>query len=358
MLRGKKAIAKETLIPKKVENRGYLPTDIEGVPTFFLQEGGDFRILQLTDVHLGNTFVTRAQDKLAKNAIIRLVEFVKPDLIVFTGDNVYPMPHITFTSNNYKQTKAFCDFVEKFEIPWACVFGNHDTEVLSKASKQDLSDLFESQPHCLYKRGKEGLFGVGNYRIDIKNPDGTLNNALYLLDSNMYGKGNFFTGFDVIHDEQIAWYKRDLTNLKNKYGYMPKSLAFFHMPLGEYKDAWNLLRYGSPEVTYKMGSINEPDNYLGISRIRGKFFDAMVEMGSTKGTFCGHDHYNTLSMVYKGIQLTYGMSIDYLAYHTARRWHSQRGGTVITIQPDTTFSVAHQSLSMLEIGTLGNDVVR
>ncbi len=42
-------------------------------------------------------------------------------------------------------------------------------------------------------------------------------------------------------------------------------------------------------------------------------FERAVEIGSTKGIFCGHDHYNNISLEYKGIRLTYAMSIDYLA---------------------------------------------
>lgn len=42
-------------------------------------------------------------------------------------------------------------------------------------------------------------------------------------------------------------------------------------------------------------------------------FDTALELGSTSGFFCGHDHYNNASIEYKGIRLTYGMSIDYLA---------------------------------------------
>ena len=359
MIRAKKATTKETLIPKRVENRGFTPTlDEDGFFSFTLPEKSDFKILQLTDVHIGNSFITRMQDRLAENAVIRLVEHTRPDLIVFTGDNVYPMLPVTLTRDNMKETLRFCKLVEAFEIPWACVFGNHDTEVMCRYDKEDLSKVFEAQPHCLYKRGDKNIFGVGNYTIKVKNADGSLNNILFMLDSNMYASGNFFTGFDVIHDDQIAWYAEQIEMNKDSEGNPPKSLAFFHMPLAEYKEAWNKLRFGSPEVEYKMGAIGENDNYVGISRKKGNFFSKAVELGSTKGIFVGHDHLNTISMLYKGIQLSYGMSIDYLAYSGIRRNYSQRGGTVITIKPDSSFTVEHIPLSLLTNGTLGNDVVR
>ena len=69
----------------------------------------------------------------------------------------------------------------------------------------------------------------------------------------------------------------------------------------------------------------------------------MVEIGGTKGVFCGHDHINTYSIEYKGIRLTYGMSIDYLAYSNIDTLGSQRGCTIITVKPDGSFDCTPSS---------------
>ena len=53
--------------------------------------------------------------------------------------------------------------------------------------------------------------------------------------------------------------------------------------------------------------------------------------------FCGHDHLNNWSVEYKGVRLTYDMSVDYLAYFGIYKKYEQRGGTVITVQPDGSF---------------------
>lgn len=55
--------------------------------------------------------------------------------------------------------------------------------------------------------------------------------------------------------------------------------------------------------------------------------------------FCGHDHLNTLSLVYKDIQFTYGMSIDYLGYKGIEKQYTQRGGTLIIRKKDGSVSV-------------------
>ena len=66
----------------------------------------------------------------------------------------------------------------------------------------------------------------------------------------------------------------------------------------------------------------------------------MLELGSTKGIFCGHDHVNNAVLEYKGILLTYGMSIDYLAYTNLNSEGAQRGCTVINLTQDGELSVS------------------
>lgn len=78
----------------------------------------------------------------------------------------------------------------------------------------------------------------------------------------------------------------------------------------------------------------------------GSSTDNIFEAGLThgmQGIFCGHDHYNNFSVLYKrdgdsrGIRLTYGMAVDYLAYPGIYKEHLQRGTTVITINSDGVF---------------------
>ena len=86
-------------------------------------------------------------------------------------------------------------------------------------------------------------------------------------------------------------------------------------------------------------------HYGGIGEKGGLFpslhpdnvFDTLQQVGSTRGTFCGHDHLNNLSVTYKGIRLTYGLSVDYLAYIGIKNYGAQRGFTRITVRPDGSF---------------------
>lgn len=123
-------------------------------------------------------------------------------------------------------------------------------------------------------------------------------------------------------------------------GKAARSLAFFHIPPKEFKEGWEKCYRGSNEATYHCGFVQEKDNYFGYPKTKeGKFFEEMVKLGSCKGMFMGHDHLNTLSMTYKGIRLTYGMSIDYNAYKGIAKRNTQRGGTIIDICDDGSFEV-------------------
>ena len=50
----------------------------------------DYKILQLTDLHLGFGLFSRKKDKLAMAAVTELIHRTEPDLIVLTGDSVFP----------------------------------------------------------------------------------------------------------------------------------------------------------------------------------------------------------------------------------------------------------------------------
>lgn len=321
--------------------------------TLSIPEDEDFRILQLTDLHLGFGPLSRGADRLALDAVRKLIEQSKPHLIVFTGDLTFPFLPKAGTLNNRKQAKKLMEFLDRFEIPYTLVFGNHDCELFSTCGKEELAGLYKQGRYCIFTEGRKDLTGVGNFLIELVDGAGTVLLPLVMLDSNMYGEGGwFFSGFDRIHDDQVDWCMERLTALKQEQPDI-KGMAFFHMPLGEMKEAYGKMKLGGKSVIYCHGSIAEKDEYFGISKHRGTFFEKAVENGVIKWIFCGHDHLNTLSLVYQGIQMTYGMSIDYLGYQGIRKSYIQRGGTLITRRADGTVDIA-----MAPIGAVVSTRVR
>ena len=47
---------------------------------------GDFKVMQLTDVHIGGGFMSIKKDSMAINAVASMIAEEKPDLVVVSGD--------------------------------------------------------------------------------------------------------------------------------------------------------------------------------------------------------------------------------------------------------------------------------
>ncbi|MFW5780156.1 MAG: metallophosphoesterase [Bacillota bacterium] len=334
-----------------IENRGLIPEKDElGYWTFTNEDDTDFKILQLTDIHIGAGWLSIRKDNLALNAIRKLVKHTQPDLIIVTGDMVYPVPVQSGSMNNRRATQLFGTFMDNFNIPWAVTYGNHDEEWYSWFDLEQISEVYESYDNCLFQRGPEDITGMSNYFINIKNSSGELNTTLALIDSNSY-IGSFYEIFtyDKIHDDQVDWYEQELLRISDYYNYeneLVPSLAFFHIPLNEFEDAWLLHKDNSEheDIEYHYGKAGEPGERIFAPKYRGEMFEKMLELKSTKAVFCGHDHFNDFALSYKGIRLNYGKSIDYLAYPGIIRSTWQRGGTVIEIKNNSDFEVTPVAL--------------
>ena len=302
-----------------------------------IPEGRDYKILQLTDLHLGFGLFSGKKDRQALDAMSTLIKRTSPDLIVVTGDSLYPFFPASGTLNNKKEAEKFLSFMDGFEIPYALVMGNHDTELGSKLNRQQLGEIFKTGRYAIFAEGPNHIFGVGNYMIELRCGE-RLGKVLSILDSNMYTTRWFFDGFDRIHPDQTDWCMKRLTKYKEENPQV-EALAFFHMPLAEFKEAYTKMKSGDSSVCYHFGTIAEEDDYFGISKLPGDFFQKAKENGVIKYMFCGHDHVNNLSLTYEGIRMTYGMSIDCLGYKGIHKHEVQRGATEIIVKTDATVDI-------------------
>lgn len=314
----------------------------------------DFKILQLTDIHLGGSITSYYKDMKALQAVYKLIDYTKPDFVVVTGDLTFPMGIMSFSFDNYTPVMQFASFMRNLGIPWAFTYGNHDTEAIATTSREDLNSLYMSlsyktSKNLLYPYTQPDIMGRNNQLIEVRNSDGSLNQALFLIDSNAY-TGEGINKYDFIHDDQVDWYKENILRLEKEEGKDVSSLVFFHIPLQQYKTAYELYEQGSDEVIYYFGSNDEKMlDKVCASEYPSKMFDVALELGSTKGFFCGHDHYNNMSLEYKGIRLTYGMSIDYLAMPGIEKDTKQRGATLITTHKDSTIDIEQIPLTEIEM---------
>lgn len=291
----------------------------------------DFRILQLNDIHLS---IKDDQEYHQKFIDLTINDTnANPDLIVLNGD--------TFTFADKTTVKRTFKWLDSHKIPWTITFGNHDeqgcysidwlTGYLNKLSNS-------SDSYCIFKDIQDDdLTGNCNFVINLKQGN-IVKEQIVFIDSNRYNLGKYkdyeaYVGYDAIHEEQIDWYENVIKYTKEQNsGTIVPSVAFFHIPLPEFGEAY------LDETTTKIYEQNEspletscpPDINTGL-------FDKMVELGSTNGVFCAHDHYNNYAVEYKGITLSYGVNSDNRIYSDD---HSM-GGQVIEIKNDGTFDITH-----------------
>ena len=337
------------LVPQKDEN-GY----------WYFTTDGEFNVMHLTDIHIGGGFLSKTNDEKALNAVAAMITREKPDLVIATGDITFPVPYETASFNNYTGIAEFANLMESLGVYWTVTFGNHDAEGYSYFNREKVSDFYQSEEytHCLYQPGPDVVDGFGNHVIEVKNSEGLITQAFIMIDSQAYVsetllgsviesiKGNY----DNIHPNQVQWYRDEISRMNaenkavNEEAEAVSSLAFFHIPLAEKRDAWLSFQENGYQDTddfrYIEGIIGEQGKLIYCGTGEDDLFEAMTELGSTKAMFHGHDHLNNTTFEYKGIVFSYGYSIDYLAYSDIDKQGSQRGCTMITCMPDSAIEIA------------------
>ena len=332
------------LVPQKDEN-GY----------WYFTTDRDFKVMHITDIHIGGGFLSKTLDEKALNAVAAMVIKEKPDLVVATGDIAFPIPYRAGTFNNYSGAKAFANLMESLGVYWTVTFGNHDAEVYSYFDREAMGRFYENEDYkyCLFQSGPEDVDGYGNHIIEVKNSDGIITQAMVMIDSQAYVKDNLIESikgtYDNIHPNQVEWYESEIIRMNdenqkiNPDAETVKSLAFFHIPLVEMDDAWAEFvenNYNDTEnFKYVEGIIAEQGRPVCCGYGEDDMFEKMLELQSTKAMFNGHDHVNSTTFEYKGIVFSYGYSIDYFAYSGIDKVGSQRGCTMITCKPDGTFTI-------------------
>ncbi|MBQ6936256.1 MAG: metallophosphoesterase [Clostridia bacterium] len=344
------------LIPEKDEN-GY----------WYFTTDSDFKVMHLTDIHIGGGFLSKGVDRQALNAVALMVSREKPDLVIVTGDIAFPVPYTAGTFNNYSGIKAFGNLMENLGVYWDVTLGNHDSEAYSYFDREAVAAIYGSGEfeHCLFQPGPEDVDGYGNHIIKVKNSEGIITQAMILIDSQAYIEDNIIESikgtYDNIHENQVEWYEAEIKRLNDENSKTIKAIqgdvngglfkdfgtvktqAFFHIPLVEMDDAWNEFKENDYQNTedfeYIEGLIGETGRQVCCGFGEDALFEKMLELKSTKAIHNGHDHVNSTTFRYKGITFSYGYSVDYFAYSDIDKLGSQRGCTMITLKPDTTFYI-------------------
>ena len=258
---------------------------------------GKLKIVQLTDIHWDPQSKNCAQTAQTIEAVLALE---KPDIAMLTGDVVTEKP-------GPEGWKAIIALLEKAQVPFTVMMGNHDAEVMSK---REIYDLLAQSPYFIGEKGPETIHGCGNYVVPVYGADHKTTKALlYCIDSNDYPESKDYGTYDWIHFDQVAWYRQTSARFTKENGGNPlPALAFFHIALPEY-DA-------IPNNGTMLGEKNEGS---GASKINSGLFASFIEMGDVMGTFVGHDHDNDFIGTHYQIALAYGRVTGTDAYGDLER---------------------------------------
>lgn len=290
-------------------------------------ENGKFRIMQISDIQ-----DTQFTSENTIEFIAAALDEAKPDLVVFTGDQVKGYGTFLALGNREKNTeKTIRNFMKPLaerNVPFTFVFGNHDAQAFASSKEKQLA-VYQSYPLCLAEAGDRELAGMCNHNIEIKDYKGkkTLFN-IYLIDSlsaTPSGK------CDHVTKGQLEWYQNTRDRLKEENGDYVKSLVFQHIPVPE---TWHLLKQvpkshkphaaGYGKYLDKFFTIDE--NYLkngncdflletpGTPDENSGEFDVLREKGDVIGVFFGHDHNNSFVGEFMGLTMGYAQGVGFNVY--------------------------------------------
>lgn len=338
----------------------------DGDPYFVTD--GECKVLQLTDVHIGGGVISSYNDRKAINAVAAMVTAEKPDLVVVTGDVSFAIP-TTGTLNNGYAHSFFIKLMERLGVYWTVSFGNHDSEKYNYYGRDEVAQRYmaDELEYCLFSSGPSDIYGECNHAISVRSSTGLVRELFLMIDSNSYSENDplgLGWDYDCVREDQIEWYRNTVEKYRahnallleeiedsldpdtlERYSAV-KSLLFMHIPIREVKYAYdeyvNNNRQNTENTEFIGGNDGERDQVVYCSDDDENLFETIQELGSTEALFFGHDHLNNFVMKYKGIVLSYGYSIDYLAYFGIAGQGDQRGCTVITVS-DSEPTIEHEN---------------
>lgn len=290
-----------------------------------LDYSNNYRILQLTDMHIGD----KDNTKLHYDFMDITIKEANPNLIVLTGDV------FTFTSKG--TAKDFFKWLDGHKVPWTITFGNHDeqcwfsidwlTGYLNKLNSQREKD---GSSYCIFKDLQDDkVQGNANFAINLMQGNDIFE-QLIIMDSNRYNYNGYF-GYDYFHQDQIDWYKELINYTKTENsGTLVPSLMFYHIPLPEVNDAWAAAEKDKSLIINPTDSEGQKNEKPCNPEYNSGFYKVIKELGSTHGMYFGHDHINNFIINYEGIHFGYGIKATDRIYAD----DSLLGGRTIILHDD------------------------
>lgn len=283
----------------------------------------------------------------------------KPDLVVFTGDQIkgYSLTFKGDTKRKITETlgEIFRPVTER-KIPFTATFGNHDRDCGIENREQ--FEIYKSFPGFISGMPRRPD-DAGTFSLEIKDSKNQKSVfALYLIDSNAKDKEK--KAYSPVFKEQVEWYKAERDRLKTENGSYLPSLVFQHIPVPEIFRAIKQVRKGTKGAVEAFYSHSgEFYTLFDESLSQGGFmhespaapdinngeFDAMKEKGDVLGIFFGHDHINSFVKKVDGIELGYTQGAGFNVYGPGK----QRGVRVFVLKEDSLLHYDNYTVTMAEL---------
>jgi len=283
---------------------------------------GTFKIMSISDIQDGVNV-----SPYAIQLITLALDKETPDLVVLDGDNIFDWsPSLLFSAQNVKKSiDTFMAPIIERKIPFAVVFGNHDSTM--PMNKQAQWDYFASLPRFQGFAGANPIGDrVGNYNLAIDNTSGAPVLNLWFFDS---GGHTLSAVGDTMLPGQIDWYKTTSDKIKAANGGVTvPSIVFQHIPVPQIYDLLTPVDKSTPGAV--KGSGAQSGNYyvLDSTKTSGGVlgegpcplqhdqseFAAWQSQGDVMAAVFGHDHNNSFQGTTGGIQLMYDASVGFYSY--------------------------------------------
>lgn len=250
--------------------------------TLSFNSQGKFKILQVADLHFStgygkcrdpspsSTKKGCQADPRTLNFLETVLDVEKPDFVVLTGDQIFGDAAPDAETAVFK---ALYPFIRR-GIPFAVTMGNHDDE--GSLTRSEIMSVSASLPYSLAQAGPDDIAGVGNYMLYVRGKYSQPLMNLVFLDSHKYSPHpKAQPGYDWIKENQLKWLE-DQYKLKANPDSL--SMAFFHIPIPEYRNLHQ------PFIGENKEGVTAPNYNSGARALFGNLGIQVVSVG--------HDHCN------------------------------------------------------------------
>ena len=292
---------------------------------------GKFIILQVSDaqdMHIPRRGMFKMLNKI--------YDKVNPDLVVLTGDNILgnhindaPIgnwQNVKSKKGTLKRMKKALGYLlkplEKRNLPFAFVYGNHDDR--NCITKKEQAEIYGSYKNCVpYNLSDNGL-DCDTYNVPIYASDSDkIAYNIWMMDS-AGADDNGDNCFEYVKPEAVKWYEEERARLEKENGKPVMSLMFQHIPLPQTKELFKECDENEKMAVkardgkfYKLDEEKASGFAFEYAETTSEDFgqlDAIRRRGDVCALVTGHDHLNCFTAEIDGVNIVQTPGASFRSY--------------------------------------------